>query len=44
MKTILFAICAGILLSTTGCVVLHRHHEDVIVPVVPAPVIVEHGR
>jgi len=43
MKTVLLAICIGVLLSTTGCVVFHHHHEDVIVPAVPvpAPVIVE---
>ena len=42
MKTILSIVCAIILLSSSGCIIYHGRHKDVVEPaapvVVPVPV------
>jgi hypothetical protein len=44
MKLLLLSAFTLVLIVASGCVVYHRHHEDVVAPVVavPAPVVVVH--
>ncbi|HEU5397412.1 MAG TPA: hypothetical protein VFV81_09605 [Verrucomicrobiae bacterium] len=40
MKILMAIACGIVLLSTSGCIIVHPHHRDVIVAPPPAPAVV----